>query len=592
MRRNGFVSLAFVSTCVFLGCVAVAPAQEGPWPADVPGFQAPAPGEHPRLLFRKKDLPALRTFAKTDEGKAILERLRKCLNGSDGESMPTSFNPEKGPITQDGSGDFAVKAPLGTYTFSHMAGFGLLYQLTGEKKYADLGEQCFEKALEGYRDRDRRYAFQAPFGALRAGPALGWTALGYDLCYDGWDEEFRVKVTRALANYDEGGKRNEINLAGLTKGTMPAFSNHFGMQAGGATLALLALKSDPGVDAKKIDDLLALAQKSMIRELTEGFGDGGFFAEGDGTGSMSSHIAFLTALQAWKNAGGKDFVTPRANASWTALKYIFLTVPRAGTMDFWPKRGGYPQNIWSREGLSGAGYFAFPFGVLPDDEKAALLWFYNHHLADRDAKAGTPFDTSNPYPHLAVCAFINWPRQVKEKNPGDVLPHAYRDSKWGFYACRNRWKDENDVVVSVLTRNVKGYIKADADGGLAVAGLGKKFKWGKVRGDVADWQAGADGSMVLTLGDGTSHAVDLSRASGTDAMLVSTGPADGVKVRLGDVTLTFKFLTNGADPSPRVESDRVIVAGQSVTLQNGRIILGKTAGPVRGLRTATGPDTP
>lgn len=153
------------------------------------------------------------------EGKAILERLRKCLNGTDGETMPTSFNPEKSPIDKDGSGDFAVKAPLGTYTFSHMAGYGLLYQLTGDKKYAELGKQCFEKALEGYRDRDRRYAFKAPFGALRAGPALGWTALGYDLCYDGWDEEFRTKAARALADYDEQDAKKKINLPQLPNDT-------------------------------------------------------------------------------------------------------------------------------------------------------------------------------------------------------------------------------------------------------------------------------------------------------------------------------------------------------------------------------------
>lgn len=569
---------------VLLVTWGVAPAQEAPWPADVPGFRPPAPGEHPRLLFRQADLPALRAFAQAPEGRAILERLRRCLNGSDGASLPTLFNPEKGPVATDGSGDFATQAPLGAYTFSHTAGFGLLYQLTGERKYADLGRQCFEKALEGYRDRDRRYAFQAPFGALRAGPVLGWTALGYDLCYDGWDEAFRTRVARALANYDEGGKRNDMNLAALTRGSMPPFSNHFGMQAGGAALALLALRGDPGVDGAKVEGLMAVSQKSMLRELTEGFGDGGFFAEGDGTGSMASHIVFMTALQAWKNAAGKDFVTPRPGASWAALKWIFLTVPRGGTMDFWPKRGGYPHNVWARDGLSGAGYFAFPFGVLPDDERAALLWFYNRHLAERDRASGTPCDTTNPYPHLAVCAFVNWPRGLREKSPDAVLPHCYCDTKWGFYACRNRWQDEDDVVVSVLTRNVKGYIKADADGGLQVAAFGKKFRWGKVRGDVRLWRPSADGSTILTLADGTSVAVDFSRASGAEALLVSTGPADGVKVDLGGRTLTFRFLTAGAEPIPRVQGDEVIVGDQAVSLKDGSLVLARTAGPWRGLR--------
>ena len=48
-------------------------------PAYVPvaGFTPVAPGEHPRLLFRKTDLSSLRQKAETPDGKAILCRLRK-----------------------------------------------------------------------------------------------------------------------------------------------------------------------------------------------------------------------------------------------------------------------------------------------------------------------------------------------------------------------------------------------------------------------------------------------------------------------------------------------------------------------------------
>ena len=559
-------------------------AEEGPeaaWPAPVPGWKAPEPGEHPRLLFRRGDLPKLRERAKTPEGKAILDRLRKCLNGSDGESMPTSYNPEVGPVKSDGAGDFHPKAPLGAYTFAHMAGFGLLYQLTGDKKYADLGRQCFEKALEGVRDRDRRYAFKAPYGALRAGPVVGWTALGYDLCYDGWDDATRRKVCLALANYSDPESRKKTDLEGLVKGTMPPFSNHFGMQAGGAAMTLLAVTGDPGVDQKKIDALLAESEKSMIRNLTEGFGDGGFYAEGDGTGSMSSHIVFLTALQAWRVAGGKDFVTPRPNAQWAALKWIFLTVPRGGKPDFWPMRGAYPHNVWTRDDKSGAGYFAIAMGALDDDQRAALLWFYNHSLREQDAKAGVPFDTISPYPHLAVCSFINWPFELKEKNPAEAIPRCYRDTKWSFCAFRNRWQDENDIVMSVQTKNARGYHKAPTDAMLYVAAFGKKFKWVKLAGDVKHWQPAADGSAILTMADGTGLAVDFSKASGADGMLVTTGNAEGTKVELGGTMLTFKFLTAGPEPKPVVQGDKIVVGEQTVSLKDGALVLGKMAGPWR-----------
>jgi hypothetical protein len=555
---------------------AVQDSREDPWPAAAKDFVPVEPGEHPRLLFRKGDLPRLRNAAETPEGKALLRRLRVCLNGSDGESLPTVYG-EKGPVQQDGAGNLA-DAPPGAYTFSHTAGYGLLYQLTGDRKYAELGRRCMEKALEGQRDRDRRYSFRAPYGALRAGPSLGWTALGYDLCYDGWDPEFRQKVARAIAEYDEG---KFMTLAELARGARhhPG-SNHWGLQVGGAALALLAVMNDPGVDMGKIGPLLDAGSKAMIRNLTEGFGDGGFFAEGDGTGSMSSHIVFLTALQAWRVAGGRDFVGPRPNAPWTALKWIYLTVPRGGKMDFWPVRGGYPHNVWDRDGLSGGGYFGISLGALVREEhKAALLWFYNRHLRDADERAGTPFDTPSPYPHHAICSFVNWPWGLRERNPGEVLPRAHRDSKWGFYAFRNRWEDENDIVISILTRPSRGYMRANADEGFQVAAFGKKFTHGRAGGNVSFWKPVPDGSAVMTFENGASAAIDFSGLSGAEGMIVMTGPgAAGTPVDLGGTRVHFRFLTARSEPSVRAEGARAVAGRRAVRVENGNLVLEEARG--------------
>ena len=489
--------------------------------------------------------------------------------------MPTSFNPEMGQIIPDGAGPFHATAALGSYTFSHMAGFGLLYQLTGKKEYAELGKECFEKALEGYHDRDRRYAFRNPHGPLRAGVVLGWTALGYDLCYDGWDEEYRKKVCLELANYRAVDDRQ--SLEGLTKGSMPPFSNHFGMQVGGSAMALLAVWNDPWADKKKIEALLKVSENSIIRNLTEGFGDGGFFAEGNGAGSMSSHLVFLSALQSWRIAGGKDFVSPRPNAQWAALKWIFLTVPKEGKMNFYAYDGMYPHNIWARTDKSGAGYFAIGMGAVSDQEKSALLWFYNHHLKESDAKEGAPYDTVSPYPHLAVSSFINWPVGMKEQNPAAVIPLCYRDSKWSFYAFRNRWQDASDVLITLQTKNAHGYGKAPTDAMLSVSGLGEKFKWAKLDGEVKSWQPGKDGSGILTMGNGTSLAVDFSKSSGAEATLVTTGNAEGQKLEVGGVTMTFKFLTSNTEPKPQVQGDKVVVGDQTVTIKDGSLILGTMA---------------
>jgi hypothetical protein len=546
------------------------------WSAPVQGFKPLEPGEHPRLLFRKADVPALRQRAATPEGKLIIARLRATLNGKDGETMPTEYN--KIGSAYAGNADL----PFGSYSMSHAAGYGLLYQLTGDKKYAEMGKQCFEKAFEGIRDRDGqgRYSFRNPGGALRAGPSLGWYALGYDLCYDGWDADFRVKVAKEISEYNKGKK--DVSLEDLARGVrqFPA-CNHWGMIVGGGGMACLAITGDPGVDQKKIDSLLKANAMCMVQNMTVGFGDGGFFPEGDGTGSMASHIIFLTALQGWKTAMGKDFVSPKPNAQWLALKWMFLTIP-SGDMgkiaDSFPKRGDYPQNIWGRTGLSGAGYFCIPFGILSDDQKAAQLWYYNKWLKAWDDNNNTPFDTPSPYPHYGVLSFVNWPMGMAEKDPDDVVPHAYRDTKWGFYAWRNRWQDADDTVISILTKTAKGNMQSAGEKTLTVWSQGKRMTWGGITsGFKGDYAPAKNGSTVLTCGDGSCLAIDFSGASGADAMLVMTGPGAPAKdtVTAGGVKFSFLFLTKGAAPTPKAEGDRVIVGGQIVSFDGKALILAK-----------------
>ena len=138
----------------------------------------------------------------------------------------------------------------GVYTFSHVVGYGLLYQLTGDQLYADLGRDAMERALAGQRDRDDRYSLVNLGGALRAGPVIGWTAVGYDLCYDGWDPEFRQRITQEIANYSFSEGKGSLD--GLIRGKPPG-SNHFGASRR-RDLGSLAIDKEP--DEEQIDTWL------------------------------------------------------------------------------------------------------------------------------------------------------------------------------------------------------------------------------------------------------------------------------------------------------------------------------------------------
>ncbi len=590
-------SVLAATTCV-LGLAAFAPAvrgqaEEAAWPSPVEGFQAPEPGEHPRLLFRRADLPALRERARTPEGQAILRRLREVLNGDDGRTLPGNMG--RGTPTAE---EFFPQDVGGTFSISHVAGYGLLYQVTGDRHYADLGRRAMEAALAGARGGDNRYSFRNPSGPLRAGPSLGWYALGYDLCYDGWDEAFRRQVATAIATYDEG---SNMSLPALVRGArLHPRSNHWGMQVGGGAMALLAVMDDPGVDMERLRPLFEVSRRSMIRNLTEGFGDGLYFAEGDGTITMSSHIVFLPALQAWRTAGGQDFITPRPNAQWASLRWLLGTVVHEGRPHF-HSRDGYAHNVWQRHSISGGGYFGIGFGVATEPQQAAWRWAYQRFFLDHDLTSGTPYDTAGQLPHHSVLAFVNWPLDIEPVNPAQVIPRAAADRAYGYAMFRNRWQDENDIVITVLAQRARGHTNAAEIGPVWITAnaAGERWRlhprhattalrdrpdasWGRMEGEIRHFAVSRDGSAVLTTADGTSLAVDFSGNAGVEGMLVMTGPGapdDATSVTVGGRPFRFLFLDPGADPAPRVEGDRAVVGRQAVSLQDGNLVLHNIAPP-------------
>jgi hypothetical protein len=241
----------------------------------------------------------------------------------------------------------------------------------------------------------------------------------------------------------------------------------------------------------------------------------------------------------------------------------------------WPIRGSYGHNVWARQGLSGGGYFAIGFGGVTDEQKTAMKWYYDQFLLEADAAAGTPYDTVSRYPHVAVCALVNWPVDVNERNPADILPLCYRDSSCGFYTWRNRWHDTDDTVITVLTNRTQGYMGAKPDRTICLNTMGERVKWGTVKDGPTKywWTSPRAQSSSLTLSDGTCFAVDFTGASGADVMLVTTGKADGQTVNLDGKTLTFYFPTVDTAPKVKTADNAAAVGRQQVTLKNGNLVL-------------------
>lgn len=562
-----------------------------PWFVPVKDFKAVQPGEHPRVFFRKSDVPELRRRAATPDGQRIIARLRQLLDGSNGESMPIAYNPATKAYEPN-----KFKQGPGAYSISHAAGYGFLYQITGDKKYADFARQCVEKAFAGQRSADDRYSWVAPGGELRAGPSIGWTAVAYDLCYDAWEPAFRSKVALAIQNYadEKGGEWNKAEGITLEKMVLQPRqgpgSNHFGAVVGGCGLAVLSIHRDPGTDDAKLTKYLEVIEKQVVRHMIAGWGDGGYYKEGWGASRVGTQGGFLCFLQALRTAMGRDYLNvERTNASFiTMVPRVLMVLGPPGYFPYRSNMGptyGNPEigSVAQRDGFSDGGYFSEGFGAIADKYKPGLLWMYNH-VFNADGK--DTFDTYSNYPHRPMLALINWPTfsGVQEENPAKAMPLVTRDKLYDYFVFRNRFQDKNDLVTTVIAKLPDG----TKPRGIMVWGMGTRNELGEnSRGGVSHFVAGADGSGLLTTGS-TAMAIDYSKASGADGLIVTVGVAGkgpsidknaGAKVQtsthdVGGVAFTVVTLSaEGQHPQPKVEGKELVIGKQRVSYDGANLAM-------------------
>ncbi|MEI7767100.1 MAG: hypothetical protein WCJ97_06645 [Phycisphaerae bacterium] len=546
-----------------------------PFVVPVPGYVVPQAGEHPRLLFRKADLPALKKKAETEDGKKIIAQLKVLLGG--GDAMPTKFCQDK-PVDSVNEGALS-KQPEGTFTLSHGAGFGLLYQLTGDKKYADLAKQCVDKIFEGQVDRDSRYNWTTPGTGFRTAFVLQSIALAYDLCYDAWPADYRKSVVeRVQKNEWSTTKGKKYNLESLASGGgYPPGSNHYGAYIFGPAITALAFAGDPGADDARLAKVLATSEASLVKLFREGFGNMGWFAEGTSCGRIAANNGVIPMIQSLKIAGGKDYITSRPDARYTFL-HLMHEIVSSGKDPQIAHRGDYGDNIlYKRQLISHLGDFTQGMGAVKPEESEAVAWIYDKFVEASPKK----IYNAEVYPHLAVYAFVNWP--AKTRDPDEVLPHVMVDDIHGYYVARNQWQDGDDVVMTtLLKRGPSGYKSGPVRSGTMVWGFGEKLNFGGLSGKTAHYRAAADGSMELADEKGNALVVDYSKASGAPALFAVFGDvkagsgkkAVATPLTIGDKTVTILTLSSDEQPKPVAEGATITIGKQTLTVENGHLKLG------------------
>ena len=261
-----------------------------PWPGDRPMAHAlPVAGEHPRLAFRKSDLPRLRKLAaESPVAKAILSR----ATGRAGSVEPPRMD--------------RIKEDKFTSHPAVIAAFA--YCMTGEERFADNARAVLEATIfnnpEGRRGKEIKQD-------IHHAPRLLALALAYDMAYDGWDEEFRTRCTDELQRRTWELHLGEFEGVRMSGYNPNPWSNHSGIRAACAGLGAMAILDEKNSRGKVMDDAEHIAWMAAIdlrrHYLMSGVGTSGNCMEGTYYKKMTAERGLDYFPPAYENVFGQAF---------------------------------------------------------------------------------------------------------------------------------------------------------------------------------------------------------------------------------------------------------------------------------------------
>jgi hypothetical protein len=454
---------------------------DAPARAAAPDAATPPATVHPRLLFSAADVPALR--ARVAAGGVPASAWARLHEQAEG--LLVRVTPQAVRESVDQIGPYGLQNEMPTYLLN----LGLAYQLSGDVRY---GRRVVDLLLAL---TDANYPYWCCGQDLGVGDLLYGIGLGFDWSYQLMTPDERHRIVSAMWTPE-----HESFLFGRTLGYNPVnpysanleISNWIGVTAGGAGLALMAIRGEPGIPPDTVRPFDAYLTRAVER--TRSF----FVHAVDPLGA--THEGMTYAFYGLKNSVPFAVAARRDGIGDLIAGTGLPGVARWAASEQLPGEGQkfVPLNDSQRESL--AEFEALMFAIAPDNGVAQWLWqrtvgpqgndYFREPHEPENAPAECP---AQPITALFVCYQDNiaryWtaqyvstilyyrsPAETPEVDPATVGPLSVHYAQRGLVDARTGFARGADELISTLEalRDGRGHFQYDA-GNFTIYGMGGRF---------------------------------------------------------------------------------------------------------------------
>ncbi|MFP4105096.1 MAG: hypothetical protein ACLFVU_03305 [Phycisphaerae bacterium] len=309
------------------------------WPEEIAAGPEVSPGEHPRIVFRKEQIPEMRKRAQSGFGKQVVEEIKRRVGGG------------------AGSPDAAI-------------GSGFLYAITGEKKYA-------RQVVKPIRQKLKRGGGGHAHDGARQMQDIG---IAFDLAYDGIDPKTRQELIDEIAP-----QAAALGTMGLANNSFSPNSNWSAIAFGGGGTGCLALWKETGRFALRHPEKVDRVHDDL-------FPDDKLSADGVPVNTIKNKQLItdwiaagpfngLSQTHPLKDIGGPDAAKPEkgTKVTWKNDTYEFRSIDKS-----WVAAAPVPQvRPWIQAPKADSASRTFLYCLIKVDEQTALQLDAQHPVIRR-----------------------------------------------------------------------------------------------------------------------------------------------------------------------------------------------------------------